>query len=106
MSFHDALVLAYQTIIGTVRQDAIASIEASLPYFQQIARERMSGSDLDLATKAAAIGYLLQEALKSNVGAYAQAVENFYLDLADGSAQHNVNLVGVYGPGTFLDGVA
>lgn len=105
LSFHDALTQAYQEIVGTVRADAIAGIEAALPYFRQIARERMANADQDLATKAAAFGYLLQEAVRSNTGIYARALENFYLDLSDGSAQHT-NLVGVYGSGSFVDAIA
>jgi serralysin len=108
LSFHDAIVKAYAQIVGgpsaTVNPSAaIASIEASQPYFAQVAQERMSGDDQALATKAAAIGYIMEEAVRANVGTYAHALENFYLDLADGTAKTLVDLVGVYGVGTFID---
>ncbi|WP_375269060.1 hypothetical protein [Phenylobacterium sp.] len=105
LSLREALTKAYVEIIGQTNEASIDAIMGSKSYFEQIAQERIGGQSLDLATKAAAIGYLLQEAVKSDVGVYAQALENFYLDLADGTARHQVDLVGVYGPGTFVDGV-
>ena len=65
----------------------------------------MGGLDHDLAMKAGMIGYLLAEGQKAHVGVYARAVENFYIDIMEGSAKHNVDLVAVYGPGTFLDAI-
>jgi hypothetical protein len=103
LSFHDALVSAYDRIIGYSDPAAIAGIEQSRPYFEQVARERMPAENLDLATKTAAIGYLLQEAAKADIGVYARSLENFYLDLSDGSIRDGVSLVGVYGPGSVMD---
>ena len=39
----------------------------------------------------------MAEAVKADVGSYARATEAFLTDLADGAAQFNVDLVGVYG---------
>lgn len=66
------------------------------------ARDGGDGAD-GVGTKAAMVGWLLAEAMKADAGIYARAVDNFYLDLSDGTAQHNVDLVAIYGPGTFLD---
>ena len=103
LPYHDAIVKMYTQIIGTPPASAIAAIEASLGYFQAVAHERLAGAPLEIATKAVIVGYVLEEAAKANVGVYARSLENFYLDLADGTAKHNVNLVGAYGPGTVLD---
>lgn len=105
LSLHDAVVKAFGEIVGGNDPAAIASIEASAGYFQQIARERIGGPDLDLATKAAMVGYVLEEAVKAHAGLYGHALENFYLDLWDGTAKTGVSLVAAYGPGTFVDGI-
>lgn len=113
LTFRQAVEKAYDVIIGNKAaaaaginvSAAIDGIVASKSYFEALATQRMGGFDQDLAMKAGVIGYLMAEGLKAHVGNYARAVENFYIDLADGSAQYNVDLVGVYGPGTFLDGM-
>ena len=105
MSFHQAVATAYETIVGTAAANAaginvaaaIADIEARRAYFEAIAQTRMGGENQDLAIKAAAIGYMLQEGARSGVGAYGDALHAFLADAADGSAQYNVSLVGVYG---------
>jgi len=57
-----------------------------------------------LGAKAAMVGWLLAEAVKSDVGLYARADNNFLHDLADdGGAQFHVNLITTYGPGTAYD---
>jgi hypothetical protein len=84
---------------------AIADIAGRQDYFEAVARERASGLDPNLAVKAGLVGYVIAEAIKADLGLYARATENFYLDLTDGSAEYNVNLIGTYGPGTALDGV-
>ncbi|MET3668117.1 hypothetical protein [Caulobacter sp. 1776] len=111
LTFRQAVEKAYDTVIGKDLAAAggidvtaaINGVVASQGYFDAVATERMGGFDHDLAVKAGMIGYLIAEGQKAHVGIYARAVENFYLDLTDGSAQHNVDLVAVYGPGTFLD---
>jgi hypothetical protein len=104
-TFSQAVDAAYDAIIGLSAAQtagvntasALADIKARLPYFQQIAAQAGPGVNQDLATKAAAVGYILAEANKADVGLYATATNNFLIDAADGMAQHNVNLVGVYG---------
>ena len=103
LTMHDAIVKAYGEIVGADNPAAVASIESSTAYFQQIARERIGGPDLDLSAKAAMVGYVLEEAVKVHAGLYGTALENFYLDLADGGAMTGVSLVGTYGPGTYVD---
>lgn len=113
LTFRQAVEKAYDVVIGNKAaaaaginvSAAVDGIVAAKSYFEALATQRMSGFDQDLAMKAGMIGYLIAEGLKAHVGNYARAVENFYIDLADGSAQHNIDLVGVYGPGTFLDGI-
>lgn len=113
LTFRQAVEKAYDAIIGKSYaqaaginvQAAIDGVVATAGYFDALASERMGGFDHDLAMKAGMIGYLLVEGQKAHVGVYARAVENFYLDLTDNAAQHNVDLVAIYGPGTFLDTV-
>ena len=92
---------AYATIFGTIPTDAkvAAMVDPRASYFAYYGQDGANG----VGTKAAAVGWLLAEAVKSDAGTYATAVNNFLLDLSDGSALHNVDLVGVYGPnGTAL----
>ncbi len=111
LDFRQAVEKAYDAVIGKAYaqaaginvQAAIDGVVASKAYFDALASERMGGFDHDLAMKAGVVGYLIVEGLKADVGLYARGVENFYLDFTDGVAQHNVDLVGVYGPGTYLD---
>jgi hypothetical protein len=111
LTFRAAIEKAYDVIIGNSAaaaaginvKAAIDGIVASQGYFDALATQRMAAFDHDLAMKAGVVGYLMAEGLKAHIGNYARAVENFYLDLVDGSAQHNVDLVAVYGPGAFLD---
>ena len=111
MSFEGAVATAYERIIGASNaaaagvdaQAAIADIAGRRPYFEAVAHERFAGDDFGLSTKLAAVAYIMQEAVRAEVGSYGQATQNFLFDLADGQAQFNVDLVGVYGPGTPLD---
>ena len=57
----------------------------------------------DLGTKAAMVGWLLAEAVKADVGAYARANDAFLTDLSDG-ADYQVNLIGLYGRADFAIG--
>jgi hypothetical protein len=47
-------------------------------------------------TKAAAVGFLLAEAVKADIGPYAAANDKFLADLADGGASFNTNLKVTY----------
>jgi hypothetical protein len=113
LTFRQAVEKAYDVVIGKAYaqasginvQAAIDGVVAASSYFDALATQRMSGFDHDLAMKAGMVGYLLAEGQKAHVGVYGRAVENFYIDLADGTARHNVDLVAVYGPGTFLDAI-
>ena len=104
LSMYDAIVLAYRTMIGPPNVGGVQAILGSASYFRAVARERIGGSDLELSAKAAMVGYVMYEAQKEHIGLYVQAVENYALDLSDGSARGGVDLIGTYGPGTFLDG--
>jgi len=106
LSVNDAIRKAYIEVIGWAYEPAISSIQGSVSYFQQVARERAPTDNQDLATKAAAIGYLIEEAVKGSTGVYARALQNFYLDFADGTAQHNVSLLGTYGYLSFVDSLS
>ena len=97
---------AYNQIIGTAAVGstaaaaAIASITSSLPYFQTLASQRVvSGNSLDIATKAIIVGYILEEGIKADVGAYAKALDGFNFALANGTATFNTNLLTTYGAG-------
>lgn len=75
---------------------AIANIVGRKSYFDTLASSRIGAGDTELAAKAGLIGYVLAEAIKADVGIYANALENFYFDLADSEAQFNVSLVAAY----------
>ena len=104
LSLPQAISTAYGQIIGvsavgsTAAASAIASITSSLPYFQALAAQRtVTGSSVDLATKAIIVGYILEEAIKADVGVYAQALDGFNVNLAMGNAVFNTNLLATYG---------
>jgi S-layer protein len=96
---------AFEQIIGSSNETpaaaaaALASIEASDSYFMQIAAQRAPGANQDLATKAIAAGYIMEEALKADVGTYAMADDQFNASLAAGNAIYGTNLLVAYGPG-------
>lgn len=113
LSFAQTVDLIYDKVIGKQMATAagydvaaaVADIASRQSYFEVVAQERASGLNPDLATKAGLVGYIIAEAVKAEMGVYARAAANFYLDLTDGSAEYNVSLVGVYGPGSALDTV-
>jgi len=104
MSLFDTTRDAYETIFGTTPTDEKLHVllDSRVDYLAYYGGDGANG----IGTKAAMVGFLLSAAVTENTGIYARALENFYLDLADGSAQFHIDLVGVYGPGTFLDSVA
>ena len=85
---------AYQTIFGVAADDAKAAaiLAGRIDYFAGFGGDGPAG----IGTKAAAVGWLLAEAAKSDVGMYSKASDAFLTDLADG-ASFGVDLVGVYG---------
>jgi len=101
LSLFEATRKAYVSIFGGTANDAKvqALLDGRVAYFAAYGGDGAEG----LGTKAAMVGWLLAESMKADTGVYARAVDNFYLDLSDGTAQHNIDLVAVYGPGTFLD---
>ncbi|MDG2521966.1 hypothetical protein P7B02_10480 [Caulobacter segnis] len=111
MTFAKAVEKAYDVIIGFQYAsnagiepgDAINDIISRETYFKDYAAQRMPIYDPDLAAKAAMVGYIMAEAIKAEVGLYARSIENFYLDMSDGTAEHRVNLIAVYGPDSRID---
>ena len=100
LTLAQTVATAYEAIVGstnvgaTAAAAAIASITASIPYFQSVAATRAAGLNQDLATKAIIIAYILEEGVKADVGTYAKAIDQFNADIAGG--------VAIYGPGTAL----
>ncbi len=111
LTFAQAVEKAYDVIIGFQYAsnagiepgDAINDIISRQAYFLDFASQRMPTYDRDLAAKAAMVGYIMAEAIKAEVGIYARSIENFYLDISDGTAEHHVNLIAVYGPDSRID---
>ncbi|WP_299004848.1 hypothetical protein [uncultured Caulobacter sp.] len=67
---------------------------ARAQYFASYGGDGLNGQ----GTKAAMVGWLLNEAAKADLGVYAKANDAFLADLAaDGQASFNVDLLGVYG---------
>ncbi|MET0337994.1 MAG: hypothetical protein ABW063_09555 [Caulobacter sp.] len=108
LSFAQTVTKAYDTIIG-ISTAVAAGVDANAGINDIVSRKaafeatilpRVGALDSDMALKAGVVGYILAEAAKANFGSYANALENFYFDLADGQAQFNVDLVGVYGSDT------
>ena len=82
---------AYTVIFGTAPDDAKvhALIDTRTDYFYAYGKT-------DLGAKAAMVGWLLAEAMKADVGMYANSSNAYLTDMADG-APFNVDLVGAYG---------
>ena len=91
VTFDQAVATSYELIIGTPTVGsaqaaaAIAAIEAQQPYFAVVAAERAPDVNQDLAIKAIMIGYILEEAVKADVGYYASAIDQFDIALANGT---------------------
>jgi hypothetical protein len=106
LTFGQAVQLAYGRIIGfNYAQQAgidpaaaVNDITGRIAYFQDVAHAGLPAANFDLGVKAAMVGYIMAEGIKADVGAYATASDAFMTDLLDGSAQFNVNLIGVYAP--------
>jgi len=110
--FSTFIGVIYETIIGSsYAAQAGINVTAALndiigrqAAFTQIARERgiitstSTQAQIDIATRAVAVGYLLVEGIKADVGIYAAGANNFTKALIDGTAQYGVNLLTVYSP--------
>ena len=110
LSFADYVASIYQTIIGATyaqaagvnvaaaiadivaRKDAILATAASAGMIGPNA----TAAQIDLALKAATAGYLLGEAIKADVGAYASAANNFAAALVTGDATYGTDLTATY----------
>ena len=103
LSLTDATSKAYAVIFGTTptadKVAAILNAPSTLPgettradYFAYYGGDGPNG----IGTKAAAVGWLLAEAVKADVGTYAKADDAYLAAVAAGTHQH-IDLVGVYG---------
>ncbi len=104
LDIYGAVRTAYAKIFGTDPDAAkVSSIVDTLlvlngvtmtrgQYFASYGLDGLNGQ----GTKAAAVGWLLAEAVKADIGSYARAEDHFLVDLVDGNAQFNVDLTGVY----------
>jgi serralysin len=102
LSLADATSKAYATIFGaTPTADKVAAIlnaPSILPgettradYFAYYGQDGASG----IGTKAAMVGYLLAQAVSSDLGTYAKSDDAYLAALGAGTVQH-VDLVGAY----------
>ena len=110
LSFADYIASIYGTIIGSSYAQAaginagaaIADIVSRQAALTAIARAagminaNSTAAQIDIATKAAAAGYLMGESVKADVGAYAAAANNFEFALINGNAQYSVDVISTY----------
>jgi len=110
LNFSTFVGTLYETIIGTGRAqtaginvpNAIADIISRQAAFAQTARDRglitanSTADQIDIATKAAVVGYMLVEGIKADVGLYAAGSNNFVNALINGNPQYNVDLLSTY----------
>ena len=111
LSVAQTIDLAFETIIGSGNAVAaglnpaaskanIGSAER-IAYFQALVNQNFAGASAatkDLALKAEIIGYIMAEAVKANVGTYAQASSALLQDLAtDNQAIFNTDITVSYG---------
>lgn len=105
LSLFEATRKAYATIFGAAPSDAKlhALLDPSFSlngvtmtrsdYFASYGQDGANG----LGTKAAMVGWLLAEAVKADIGMYANANDAFWVDVAFNNASFAVDLIGVYG---------
>ena len=95
LSLNDAVKKAYTEIFGAAPTDQKV-IDILTPdrvtYLTSFGLDGANG----IGTKAAAVGFLMAEAVKADIGPYALANDKFMTDLADGVASYNVSLKTVY----------
>ena len=105
LTLQQTVAKAYEQIVGAavVGQEqvdaAVAAIQGSIPFFQQVAAARAGGFNQDLAAKAIIVGYILEESIKADVGAYALAIDQHNAAIANGTAVYNANILATYAPG-------
>ena len=93
---------SYAQAAGINVSAAITSIVGRQAAFTQTARERglitntSTAAQIDLATRAVAVGYLLVEGVKADVGIYAAGVNNFTNSLINGNTVYNTSLLTSY----------
>ena len=99
LTFAQTVAAAYETIVGTANvgtaaaNAAIASIISDQSFFTAVAQQRAGGIDAggavgqNIALKAIAIGYILEEANKADVGTYAKAIDQLEASVAAQSAR-------------------
>ena len=111
LSLQQTVAQAYEQIVGAAvvgapqAAAAIAAIQGSIPFFQQVASERAKEFNQDLAAKAIAIGYILEESIKAGVGAYSLAIDQHNAAIAAGNAVYNANILTTYAPGAASYGI-
>lgn len=112
LTFGAFVTAAYQAIIGSSYAmaaginpaAAIADITSRKANFEAIARQAgvigatSTAAQVDIAVKAAVIGYLMGEGVKADVGLYAAGANNFIHALVTGNAQYGVDLTTYYSP--------
>ncbi|MEZ5782001.1 MAG: M64 family metallopeptidase [Rhizobiaceae bacterium] len=91
LSFEETVALAFDLIIGAQAvidagnnpADSILFFLNARSFYEAVALERVvpGGIPLDQATKIVAIGSILNEGLKADLGSYAEAVHDFMADL-------------------------
>ncbi|MCA9170351.1 MAG: trypsin-like peptidase domain-containing protein [Planctomycetales bacterium] len=85
LSFSDAVKVAYSDVMGqALTGAALQFFLTGQGFYQSVAAERVvrPGVDLEDATKIVAIGSILNEAIKSGQGPYADAIEALVADVA------------------------
>ena len=111
LTLQQTVAKAYEQIVGAavVGQEqvdaAVTSIQGSIGFFQQVAAARATSFNQDLATKAIIVGYILEESIKADVGAYALAIDQHNAAIANGKAVYNANILTTYAPGALNYGV-
>lgn len=111
LSFFDAFKKAYAVIFGGTPTDAkIHSIldpvlsynggETRQQYFATYGGDGLNG----IGTKAAAVGWLMSEAEKADLGTFALSNDAYLSDMAQAQAAFAINLVGAYGKPSFAYG--
>jgi hypothetical protein len=101
LSLTDAMTQAYTDLFGfapaagkiTALLDAsVGPNETRADYFAFYGRDGLDG----IGTKAAAVGWLMVEAAKADLGVYVAADDAFLAALANGQGQYNINLLTTY----------
>jgi len=111
LTLQQTVAAAYEQIVGAAvvgtpqANAAIAAIQGSIPFFQQVAGERAKEFNQDLATKAIIVGYILEESIKAGVGAYSLAIDQHNAAIAAGNAVFNANILTTYAPGAASYGI-